>query len=160
FAAFPAAAASSKPAHDEEAGEESQAVAKATDWFTSQRFAPNGAVNPNAYAAAVAQAAALPTVPGTWTERTNLVGADGVDFSDSPAYIDPTSGSSNSGAGDRWVAGRMTALAAAPGGVLFAGGADGGVWKSTDGGQHWSPVTDDQATLSIGALLVTTSGTG
>jgi hypothetical protein len=124
----------------------------------SQRLAPNDAVNPNAYAAAAAQAAALPSVGGLWTERTSTSGTDGNDFSDSPAYIDPTSNFSNSGAGDQWVAGRITALAAAPDGSLFAGGADGGVWKSVDGGQHWTPVTDTQATLSIGALLVTGSG--
>lgn len=115
-------------------------------------------MNPNAYASAAAQVAALPSVGGAWTERTNLPGADGNDFSDSPQYIDPTSGFSNSGAGDRWVSGRMTALAAAPNGTLFAGAADGGVWKSADGGQHWTPMSDTQATLSIGALLVTSSG--
>src|SRR5213592_4046459 len=47
-------------------------------------------------------------------------------------------------AGDRWVAGRMTALAVAPNGALFAGAADGGVWKSTDGGRQWQPVFDTQ----------------
>ncbi|HEX9043322.1 MAG TPA: sialidase family protein [Trebonia sp.] len=153
------ATSSASPPHSN-AGEESQAAAQAEDWFMSQRLAPNGAVDPNAYASAAAQAAALPTVGGAWTERTNLPGADGNDFSDSPQYIDPTSNFSNSGAGDRWVAGRMTALAAAPDGSLFAGGADGGVWKSADSGQHWTPVTDTEATLSIGALLVTSSGNG
>ena len=141
-----------------DAGEESAELSEAVNWFTLQRFAPNGAINTNAYAAGFAQALALPTVPGTWTERTNLPGADGNDFSDPPAYIDPTSNFSNSGAGDRWVSGRMTSLAAAPDGALFAGAADGGVWKSTDGGQHWTPLFDSQGTLSIGALLVTGSG--
>src|SRR5262249_41641293 len=139
-AAVPALADSKSPHKD--AGEESQAVADAANWFTSQRLAPNGAVDPNAYAAGAKQAAALPNVPGIWTERTNLPGAAGNDFSDSPKYIDPTSNFSNSGAGDRWVAGRMTALASAPDGTLFAGGADGGVWKSADGGQNWTPLTD------------------
>jgi hypothetical protein len=161
FAAITGLAAASSShtssAHSE-AGQESQDVADAADWFMSQRLAPNDAVNPNAYAAAAAQAAALPSVGGLWTERTSTSGTDGNDFSDSPAYIDPTSNFSNSGAGDQWVAGRITALAAAPDGSLFAGGADGGVWKSVDGGQHWTPVTDTQATLSIGALLVTGSG--
>src|SRR5215831_20783896 len=156
FAAAPGFAASDPPNKD--AGEESQDVQEATDWFMAQRLAPNGAVDPNAYAAGAAQAAALPTVGGAWTERTGRPGTDGNDFSDSPQYIDPTSNFSNSGAGDRWVAGRMTALAAAPDGSLFAGAADGGVWKSTDGGQHWTPMMDSQATMSIGALLVTGSG--
>src|SRR5215471_14010901 len=151
-----ASSANSGGSSHSDAGQQSQDSAEAADWFTSQRLAPNGAVDPNAYAAAAAQAASLPTVGGAWTERTNLPGADGTDFSDSPQYIDPTSNFSNSGAGDRWVGGRMTALAAAPDGSLFAGAADG-VWKSADGGQHWTPLTDSQATLSIGALLVTGS---
>src|SRR6266567_6438970 len=156
FAAAPGQATSSSSHQD--AGQESQDAADAANWFLIQRLAPNDAVDPNAFAAATQQSASLPTVPGTWTERTNLAGADGNDFSDPPAYIDPTSNFSNSGAGDRWVAGRMTSLAVAPNGALFAGAADGGVWKSTDGGQQWAPVFDAQGTLSIGALLVTGSG--
>jgi hypothetical protein len=144
-------AASNAPNKD--AGEESQAAAEATAWFTEQRTAPNTAVNNNAFAAIRAQALALPTTGGAWTERTSPTGP-GVDFSDPPQYIDPTSNFSNSGAGDRWVAGRTTSLAAAPDGSLFVGAADGGVWKSTDGGSHWTPMTDSQGTLSIGALLV------
>ncbi|MBO0871450.1 MAG: exo-alpha-sialidase, partial [Micromonosporaceae bacterium] len=158
FAAGPGIAAAGPPDRGEDPGEESQAVAEATNWFMAQRLAPNGAVNPNAYAAGAAQAKALPSVGGAWTERTGRPGSDGNDFSDPPQYIDPTSNFSNSGAGDKWVAGRMTALAAAPDGTLFTGAADGGVWRSTDDGQHWTPVTDTQATLSIGALLVTGSG--
>ena len=152
FGVTPGLAASGGSHKD--AGEESAELQEAIEWFTDQRMAP-GFVNPNAYAAAIAQGVLLPSTAGTWTERTNLPGADGNDFSDPPAYIDPTSNFSNSGAGDRWVSGRMTALAATPGGgTLFAGAADGGVWKSTDGGQHWTPTFDKEATLSIGALLV------
>jgi hypothetical protein len=157
FAASQGIGASSASPPDKNAGDESQAVADAANWFMSQRLAPNGAVDPNAYAAGAAQAAQLSPVGSTWTERTARSGSDGNDFTDSPQYIDPTSGFSNSGAGDRWVSGRMTALAAAPDGSLFAGSAGGGIWRSRDGGQHWAPVSDTQATLSIGALLVTGS---
>lgn len=38
--------------------------------------------------------------------------------------------------------------------IIFLGFADGGVWKSTDGGARWTPLTDFQPTLSIGALDV------
>ncbi|HZQ49726.1 MAG TPA: sialidase family protein [Candidatus Dormibacteraeota bacterium] len=157
FASFSQAqAASNVP--NKNAGEESDALAAAQSWFTDQRAAPNDFINPNAFAAVNSAALALPVTGGAWTERTSPNAPGGVDFTDSPRYIDPTSGFSNSGAGDRYVAGRMTALAVAPGGVLFAGAADGGVWKSTDGGATWAPVFDSQGTLSIGALLVTTSG--
>jgi hypothetical protein len=149
---MPGMAGNSTP-HDV-AGQESQNAADAADWFTSQRLAPNGVVDPNAFAAVAGQASSLSTVGGAWAERTNLPGVQGNDFSDSPTYIDPTSNFSNSGAGDRSVAGRTTSLASAPDGSLYAGAADGGVWKTTDNGQTWTPLTDFQGTLSIGSLLV------
>ena len=156
----PASAGTAIGPHDV-TGQESQDAADAADWFTSQRLAPNGAVNTNAFAAVAGQAGSLGIVGGAWTERTNPSGAAGVDFSDSPQYIDPTSNFSNSGAGDRYVAGRMTALAASPDGTtLFAGAADGGVWRSTDGGTTWKPLFDSQGTLSIGALLAVPTASG
>jgi hypothetical protein len=138
---------------NQSAGEGSANLEAAQAWFTDQRTAPNDAIDVSAFADVQGQALALPSTGVAWTERTNPNVGDGVDFSDSPTYIDPTSNFSNSGAGDRWVAGRVTSLAAAPDG-LFLGAADGGVWKSTDKGTHWTPKTDKQGTLSIGALLV------
>lgn len=38
--------------------------------------------------------------------------------------------------------------------VVYLGAAGGGVWKTTDGGQTWIPLTDDQASLQIGALAL------
>jgi hypothetical protein len=138
---------------NQSAGEGSANLEAAQAWFTDQRTAPNDAIDVSAFADVQGQALALPSTGVAWTERTSPYVGNGVDFSDSPTYIDPTSNFSNSGAGDRWVAGRVTSLAAAPDG-LFLGAADGGVWKSTDKGAHWTPKTDKQGTLSIGALLV------
>ena len=92
--------ATANGSHDT-AGQESQDAADAINWFTDQRLAPNGTVDPGAFASAVAQSAALPSVAGTWTERTGQPGTDGNDFSDPPAFIDPTSNFSNSGFGNR-----------------------------------------------------------
>src|SRR5271165_3714524 len=62
------------------------------------------------------------------------------------------------------VAGRATALAIDPadstGNTVYIGGAQSGVWKSTNAVNNaansvlWTPVSDDQATLSIGALAI------
>ncbi len=52
--------------------------------------------------------------------------------------------------------GRVTALAIDPRSneTVWAGAADGGVWKTTDGGGHWLPMTDSQPTLSTGAIAL------
>ena len=54
---------------------------------------------------------------------------------------------------------RVVAVAGVPGdvNVIYAGAATGGVFKTTDGGIHWSPIFDDQPVLTIGALAVSRS---
>jgi photosystem II stability/assembly factor-like uncharacterized protein len=48
--------------------------------------------------------------------------------------------------------GRVTAIAPTAG-SLFIGTASGGVWRSTSGG-YWTPLTDGQCNLMVGALTV------
>jgi photosystem II stability/assembly factor-like uncharacterized protein len=54
---------------------------------------------------------------------------------------------------------RLSAVAAVPGdlNVYYAGAASGGVWKSTDGGNRWRPIFDDQPAQSIGAITLAPS---
>ena len=54
------------------------------------------------------------------------------------------------------VAGRVTALAVDPmnSKVVYAGTADGGVWKTTDGGFHWTPMSDKQPSLAVGSIAI------
>jgi photosystem II stability/assembly factor-like uncharacterized protein len=56
-------------------------------------------------------------------------------------------------------AGRMTAIAPVPGApnTVYAGAAGGGVWKTTDGGASWVPLTEGLHDLSVGALAVAPS---
>lgn len=53
-------------------------------------------------------------------------------------------------------AGRASAIAVNPQNpqIVYAGFALGGVWKSTNGGDSWTPLMDDQPTLSIGSILL------
>ena len=74
------------------------------------------------------------------------------------------------GAGSRPpVAGRVVAVAIDPGNAdhVLIGAAGGGVWESKDTGKTWQPRTDDQPSLSIGAVvfdptnpLIAYAGTG
>src|SRR3989475_6826596 len=52
--------------------------------------------------------------------------------------------------------GLVSALAVDPTNTntVYAGTVGGGVWKSTDGGGNWSPLTDGQPSLAIGSLAI------
>jgi hypothetical protein len=52
--------------------------------------------------------------------------------------------------------GRATALWVHPTNLnfIFAGFADGGVWKTTNGGTTWTPISDFEVSLSIGSIDV------
>jgi len=78
-----------------------------------------------------------------------------------------SSDASGSGLQDyNYVTGRATAIAVDPndlgGNTVYVGGAYGGVWKSTKAGAltpdpsqvQWTPMTEAQATLSVGAIAV------
>jgi hypothetical protein len=62
-----------------------------------------------------------------------------------------------------YVSGRVTALVVDPcdstGNTVFLGGAQGGLWKTTNGGTSWTPLTDSAPSLAVGSLAVPPSPT-
>lgn len=116
-------------------------------WFQQSRLGPDGKLHPNARNAALRQ------------RERNL--ARGI------------LGSTSAIEGDRWVflgpapihdgeaayAGRISALAAHPTDplVVYAGAAQGGVWKTTNGGASWIPLTDQQDSLAVGSVALAPS---
>ncbi|AVP96044.1 glycosyl hydrolase [Ahniella affigens] len=57
------------------------------------------------------------------------------------------------------VGGRLTGVAGVPGdpSTIYFTAAQGGVWKSTDGGRNFESIFDDQATQSIGSIAIAPS---
>ncbi len=61
--------------------------------------------------------------------------------------------------GDGPTSGRLVGVAPDPTNpnIIYIAAAGGGVWKTTDGGTTWAPLTDGQATLFMGAIAVAPS---
>ena len=61
-------------------------------------------------------------------------------------------------------AGRVSCVAFDPrdgsGNTIWIGGANGGVWWTTDGGQTWMPRTDNQPTLACGSIAIDPNWSG
>ncbi len=102
------------------------------DWFFRQRAYPQGYIDPELRKASLMQAEQL-------RAQMNLRLA--------PAW--QLRGPTN-------VGGRITTMAISQQNpnVLYIGAADGGVLKSTNAGVNWTPLTDDQRSLSMGAIAV------
>jgi photosystem II stability/assembly factor-like uncharacterized protein len=84
----------------------------------------------------------LPTIQLSTTDWTAI----------GPAPLNSASSFSN-------VSGRIAAIAAHPtdANTIYVAPAGGGVWNTTDGGTTWSPLTDIERTLSMGAVAVARS---
>lgn len=134
-------------------GDESMELADSLASFYGPRSAPATTVNPRAFSAAATTADDVPSVDGTpWQE----LGPYSY-FPDNHNYIDPCCSNSGSGAG--YNTGRITGVAVAPNGDVYAAGAGGGIWRSTDSDhQYWTPVFDTQQTTAEGAVAVVGSG--
>ncbi|RPI44921.1 MAG: LEPR-XLL domain-containing protein, partial [Betaproteobacteria bacterium] len=91
----------------------------------------------------------------------SFVGAAGtIVESGIPAWLEqgpgPITGGQVQGIPDQPVSGAVQAIAIHPynASIVFVGTANGGVWRSTDGGQHWHPLTDQFPSLAIGDVSI------
>jgi sugar lactone lactonase YvrE len=129
---------------------ESAELLAAMQQFDNARTAPGNVVAPGGYSAAYGSLQTLATSGGTWKEITRVpYDADDPDYRDYD---------SNSSGGAGLVTGRITGLVADDAGYVYAAGADGGVWRSSQGGGNWVPIADSLPSLSSGDLELAPDG--
>ena len=133
-----------------EAQKESKEAFTIADEFQQARTAPSGIVAPGAYGSAFTQLGSMAHTAGAWHEVTKVpYNADDTRYRD--WY-------SNSSGGAGHVTGRVTGLAADGANHVYAAGANGGVWRSSQGGGRWTPIADALPSLSGGDLQLATDG--
>ncbi|MEJ2008649.1 MAG: choice-of-anchor D domain-containing protein [Acidobacteriota bacterium] len=147
---------------DEDSGEN---VRLRQEWFYQQRAYPHKHIPPGARMKALEQLRRMESQQGR-----RLKEQTGGSLSTAPATTGTTMATALSST--PWtligpqptttpfafnpVSGRVTALAVDPTNpkIVYLGGAEGGVWKSTDGGQTWTPLTDNQPSLAVGSIAI------
>ena len=158
--------------------EQSAAVQRRADllrgrakWFHDQRAYPFQHIPPGALQNAIEQrdrmrpARRAQTAPSTGQAVNPIVSFPG-DALWHAIGPQPTNNPSGANTGNVFggslgfptTSGRVTALAVdtadATGQTVYLGGAAGGVWKTTDGGAHWTPLTDNQPSLAVGSIAI------
>lgn len=105
----------------------------------AERAAPSGYINPTALAKGEQQANSMASASTSlnWQELGPDTLNNGWDFPEP-------------------VSGRLLAIAIDPQNsqIIYVGSAQGGIWKSTDGGSHWQPLTDFLPSLAINSIAI------
>jgi uncharacterized protein (TIGR03437 family) len=133
--------------------------AERQDWFYSQRTYPQTSIPAGARLNAIRQIQRMEAAQRAQRQAAALVAAgNGINLA---LTTDPANwsliGPRPTDAGSSNVtSGRVNAIAIDPrnSDVVYIGAAEGGVWKTTDGGTNWTPLTDDQPSLATGSIAL------
>ncbi len=146
--------------------ENDQTQERRNKWFYERRRVPDGSSPAGmrlralrdfermAREAEVQRSAAnRPPVPGRAAQLGNI---NGTWQNIGPLPTTPVGDRSGGGPN---ASGRVTALAIDPrnNNTVYAGGAEGGVWKTTNGGTTWTALTDARESLAIGSIAIAPS---
>jgi photosystem II stability/assembly factor-like uncharacterized protein len=116
-------------------------------WFYEQRMYPYNFIPEDAYGKAYEQRNEKRKIYGF----ANTSAMPWVNIGPTPGFYP---GYSN-------ISGRMTSVRYDPvnANTIYVGGAFGGIWKSTDGGNNFFPITDFEVSLSTGSIFIDPSNT-
>ncbi len=153
-----------KPGNKEEEKDGPNELRKRAEWFYKQRASVKGHIPAGARVRAFQHMQQMMVAEGKLTRRADgtfaaVSSAEGAAAA-FPAWTAigprPTSGGVFSP-----VSGRVTTIAVDPsdssGNTALIGGAQGGIWRTTDGGATWTPVGDQNASLSMGSIVFAAS---
>jgi photosystem II stability/assembly factor-like uncharacterized protein len=137
------------PSNFERGEDESSIVRRREDWFYKQRAYPHEKIPTGAHLRAMQQLDLQLEAEGAHPMvRPMAAPAPAWSFLGprpiSTPYSFPT------------VSGRVAAIAIDPTNtdVIYAGAAQGGVWKTTNAGAKWTELTDTQASLAVGSIAI------
>ncbi|MFN2634812.1 MAG: FG-GAP-like repeat-containing protein [Thermoanaerobaculia bacterium] len=144
-------------------GSENESNPDAFDrWFYSQRAYPAGTIPSgaryNALQSAIAQNGGLRGAPGDPTPP-GVLPANPTWVSIGPARLPNGQTDTSAGATLSPVSGRVSSIAVHPtnANIVYAAGAQGGLWKSTNAlsaTPNWTPMTDHQPSLAVGDIAI------
>ncbi len=153
----------------EKMGEEFREGEKRQEWFYQQRAYPLAEIPQGARLAAFDQWAAAERAQNNLRLQGKLAVAPEQEIAwtalgPRPILNGQVFGTrtrlDNNSAARNAVAGRVTAIALDPryngttNQTVYVGGAQGGLWRSLDNGQNWTPLTDDLPSQAIGAVAI------
>ncbi|MCX7878254.1 MAG: T9SS type A sorting domain-containing protein [Ignavibacteria bacterium] len=119
-------------------------------WFYEQRMYPYNYLPEDAYSKAIEQRNELRRNQGFYLKETDNL-PPWVNIGPSPGYYFSYSD----------ISGRCVTIKYDPvnPNVIYVGAAFGGVWKSTNGGFNWFPLTDFEVSLSSGSIAIDPTNT-
>src|SRR5215472_13643061 len=140
--------------------ESPEMVRERAAWFHDQRAYPSEHIPEGALQKAIVERDAMKArqrAAGLQSAPNGIISfpGDALWHLMGPAPVDE---SFSANAGFPTASGRVTAIAAdttdTTGQTVYIGGAAGGVWKTTDGGGHWTALTDFQLSLAVGSIAI------
>lgn len=138
------------------------AIRKRDEWFYKQRASVHGRIPAGARQKAFQHMQRMMAAEGKLEQRPDGSYAAVTPQVTTPAWTSigptPTTGGTFSP-----VTGRITTIAVDPsdttGNTVLIGGAQGGIWRSTDAGTTWTAVGDQNASLAMGSIAFAPSQT-